>query len=92
VSIAPAETLPFLSVDWQADALCAELPEAEADALFFPERGQSSKAAKALCAKCSVRAECLAYALEGGDRFGIWGGTSERERRRLRRGRKTEAA
>jgi WhiB family transcriptional regulator, redox-sensing transcriptional regulator len=53
--------------------------------LFFPERGASTKEAKAVCRGCTVRDDCLEYALANGEKFGIWGGLSERERRRLRR-------
>ncbi|MGH2768237.1 MAG: WhiB family transcriptional regulator [Actinomycetota bacterium] len=53
--------------------------------IFFPERGGSSRAARAVCSQCEVRAECLLYALRNHEQFGIWGGTSERERRKLRR-------
>jgi WhiB family redox-sensing transcriptional regulator len=53
--------------------------------LFFPDRGEPTRHAKAVCAGCEVRAECLDYALETGQKFGVWGGTSERERRSLRR-------
>lgn len=52
--------------------------------LFFPGQGESTREAKAVCAGCPVREQCLDYALEHGEKFGIWGGTSERERRRLR--------
>ncbi|CAN5767451.1 N/A [soil metagenome] len=70
-------------VEWQSDARCAEVdPE-----IFFPERGGSSKSARSVCALCSVRLECLEYALNNKEQFGIWGGTSERERRRLRKDR-----
>ncbi|MFV0316413.1 MAG: WhiB family transcriptional regulator [Microthrixaceae bacterium] len=55
--------------------------------LFFPERGASTKEAKAVCKACVVREDCLEYALENSEKFGIWGGLSERERRRLRRAR-----
>ncbi len=66
---------------WQERALCAETdPEA-----FFPEKGGSTREAKKICTGCEVRAECLEYALANDERFGIWGGLSERERRRLRR-------
>ena len=65
---------------WRLDALCAETdPEA-----FFPEKGGSTREAKRVCTGCSVRAECLEAALTNDERFGIWGGLSERERRRLR--------
>lgn len=53
--------------------------------LFFPERGESTREAKQVCATCKVRAECLQYALDNHEKFGIWGGKSERERRRMRR-------
>ncbi len=53
--------------------------------LFFPERGVSTREAKDVCRGCIVRLECLEYSLENGEKFGIWGGLSERERRRLRR-------
>ncbi|MCY3560687.1 MAG: WhiB family transcriptional regulator [bacterium] len=53
--------------------------------LFFPERGASTKEAKRVCGACVVRSECLEYALANGEKFGIWGGMSERERRRVRR-------
>jgi WhiB family transcriptional regulator, redox-sensing transcriptional regulator len=66
---------------WQADALCAQTdPEA-----FFPEKGGSTRDAKKICTSCEVRGECLNYALQNDERFGIWGGLSERERRKLRR-------
>ena len=68
-------------VEWQTDAACTEVdPE-----IFFPERGGSSKAARSVCSQCSVRMQCLEYALNNKEQFGIWGGTSERERRRLRK-------
>jgi len=66
---------------WQEQALCAETdPEA-----FFPEKGGSTREAKRVCLSCEVRAECLEYALENDERFGIWGGLSERERRRVKK-------
>ena len=55
--------------------------------LFFPERGASTREAKEVCRGCVVREDCLEYALANGEKFGIWGGLSERERRRLRRAR-----
>lgn len=60
--------------------------------LFFPERGEPSVRAKQVCGDCIVRDECLRYALDHNERYGIWGGTSERERRRLRRDRRQAAA
>lgn len=70
------ETLP-----WAPYAKCLQAdPEA-----FFPEKGGSTREAKRICARCDVREECLEYALATDERFGIWGGLSERERRRLKR-------
>lgn len=67
---------------WQERALCAQTdPEA-----FFPEKGGSTREAKRICQGCEVRDRCLEYALANDERFGIWGGLSERERRRLKRG------
>lgn len=66
---------------WQERALCAQTdPEA-----FFPEKGGSTREAKRVCVSCEVRSECLEYALANDERFGIWGGLSERERRKLKR-------
>ena len=66
---------------WTERALCAQTdPEA-----FFPEKGGSTREAKKVCLACDVRAECLEYALAHDERFGIWGGLSERERRRLKK-------
>ena len=68
-------------LSWQDRALCAQTdPEA-----FFPEKGGSTREAKQVCLSCEVRAECLEYALGNDERFGIWGGLSERERRKLKR-------
>jgi WhiB family redox-sensing transcriptional regulator len=66
--------------DWQENALCSQTdPEA-----FFPDKGESTREAKAICSRCDVRQECLEYALGRSERYGIWGGTSERERRKLK--------
>ncbi|MCW2527035.1 MAG: WhiB family transcriptional regulator [Pseudonocardiales bacterium] len=66
---------------WQERSLCAQTdPEA-----FFPEKGGSTREAKKICTGCEVKSECLEYALAHDERFGIWGGLSERERRRLKR-------
>jgi WhiB family redox-sensing transcriptional regulator len=72
---------PIEDQDWHGRALCAQTdPEA-----FFPEKGGSTRDAKKICTGCEVRSECLSYALSNDERFGIWGGLSERERRRLKR-------
>jgi len=67
---------------WVQDALCGQTdPEA-----FFPPKGSAATDAKKVCARCDVRAECLDYALRTNQRYGIYGGLSERERRKLRKG------
>ena len=72
-----------MSGGWKDRGLCAETdPE-----LFFPDKGESTKAAKRICFACEVRAECLTYALANHERFGVWGGLSERQRRLLEYGR-----
>jgi WhiB family redox-sensing transcriptional regulator len=72
---------PADELEWQERALCAQTdPEA-----FFPEKGGSTREAKAVCNSCEVRLECLKYAFDNDERFGIWGGLSERERRKAKR-------
>jgi WhiB family redox-sensing transcriptional regulator len=69
------------ALSWQDDAPCTQAdPEA-----FFPEKGGSTRPAKRVCRGCDVRAECLEYALATDQGYGVWGGMSERERRRLAR-------
>ena len=71
---------------WQRQANCMGVdPD-----LFFPERGASTREAKEVCRGCVVQEDCLEYALANGEKFGIWGGLSERERRRIRRRRSLE--
>ena len=66
---------------WRDFGLCAQTdPES-----FFPEKGGSTRDAKAVCRRCDVRGDCLEFALAHDERFGIWGGLSERERRMLKR-------
>src|SRR5207302_1441508 len=79
----------FGSPAWMRDALCAEHPEVN----WFPERGESTVEAKRLCGRCLVQRECREYALgEAHTLVGIWGGTSQRDRRRLRSERVAEPA
>ena len=80
-------TRPELDRSWVKDSACSE-PEGE---LFFPIRGENPKDAKAICARCPVQEECLEYALANGERFGVWGGKSEKERRRIRSLRRRQA-
>lgn len=66
---------------WTVDALCAQTGLD----LHFPETGEPVTEAKAVCAACDVRAQCLEYALDRNEVFGVWGGLSPQERKRLRR-------
>lgn len=66
---------------WMDEAVCAQVdPE-----LFFPEKNGNAAPARRLCGTCPVAGECLEFALTNGERFGVWGGLSERERRKLRK-------
>lgn len=68
------------SQPWVEEALCAQTdPEA-----FFPEKGGSTLAAKKVCARCPVEVECLEWALVNDERFGVWGNTSQQERKQIR--------
>lgn len=64
--------------NWVAKAACGGRTDLER--LFFPEKGVPTSIAKALCAQCPVKRECLDFALETDQRFGIWGGLSAGER------------
>lgn len=67
---------------WTADAVCASI----GGDLHFPEKGVPAGEAKRVCMGCPVREQCLQHALDNDERYGVWGGFSERERRRLNRG------
>lgn len=70
-----------LGGEWQQYGACRGLdPD-----MFFPQRGDTVREAKTVCDACPVRPQCLEYAITNGEKFGIWGGLSERERRRIRR-------
>lgn len=69
---------------WHADALCAE--PVYAGVKFFPtRRGEVLAEAQEVCSRCLARDDCLAAGLEGGEK-GVWGGTTEGDRRQLRKG------
>lgn len=72
---------PTRELGWQEGALCAQIG---AD-FFFPEPGSSVREAKRICRSCAIRRDCLDYALREDERYGVWGGLSEKERVRLRR-------
>lgn len=71
----------FERADWMQQRACTNVPSE----WFFPGRGEDTARAKAVCADCPVRIECLEYAVRNGEKYGIWGGTSERERRAIRK-------
>lgn len=81
---------PLKAAAWMDRAACRGLPVS----IFFPSSDEDSADGIAVCARCPVRAECLEYA--SGEKYGIWGGASERERRahhrRLRRDRAKAAS
>lgn len=66
---------------WLDQAACVDI----APEIMFPTNTHDLRLAKKVCAACPVTSECLTYALDQGERFGVWGGTSERERARLSR-------
>lgn len=79
----PVEVLTALttiqSQTWREDALCREVdPDT-----WFPEKGGTTKPAKRICVRCEVQTECREYALGANERFGVFGGLSESERRKL---------
>ncbi|MFE9855519.1 WhiB family transcriptional regulator [Streptomyces sp. NPDC005780] len=75
-----------MSTDWHEEALCRQVdPE-----LFMPEVGGSAKDAKATCMSCEVRPQCLNYAVDAGERWGVWGGLGQKDLRRLIRARRAE--
>ncbi len=80
----PAET----TQPWMADGLCRE----HHPSVFFPSDGVGVDRARRICAECPVQGACLEYALTYRIEHGVWGGASERERRRILRSRRLEAA
>jgi WhiB family redox-sensing transcriptional regulator len=76
--------LSFDPAAWRTQAACRGLdPE-----LFYPKRGTRTAPARKVCAACPVRADCLEYALANFEKDGIWGGTTGKERRAIRRTRR----
>lgn len=86
MSLSWDRTFDWNARDWRVRAACRD----SAPDLFFPIGAtglalEQIEAAKAVCARCPVRTECLEFALETNQEAGVWGGTSEEERRHLRR-------
>jgi WhiB family redox-sensing transcriptional regulator len=73
---------------WMARGKCKDVPPDT----FFPSDGVGVEVARRICADCPVKAPCLEYAMENHIDHGVWGGTSERERRRIARRRRLAAA
>jgi len=76
-----------LANSWMLGARCRDLPPV----IFFPSDGVGVEVARRYCAECPVRAECLEFALEHRIDHGVWGGSSERERRRIVRSRRAQS-
>jgi WhiB family redox-sensing transcriptional regulator len=77
-----------MGTEWMAEGNCRN----ESPSVFFPSDGVGVDFARRICATCPVKLECLEYALANGIDHGVWGGASERERRRIARRRRLERA
>jgi WhiB family redox-sensing transcriptional regulator len=77
-----------MELDWMAKGKCREI----SPSVFFPNDGVGVDVARRICAECPVKAPCLEYALVNRIDHGVWGGTSERERRRIARRRRTSVS
>ncbi|MFZ4810266.1 MAG: WhiB family transcriptional regulator [Ilumatobacteraceae bacterium] len=86
LSTAPVD--PDSVTAWMADGNCRSYPPAA----FFPSDGVGVDRARKICATCPVIDTCLEYALEQRIEHGVWGGCSERERRRILKRRRQDAA
>jgi len=81
------QALAPVNLPWRVHAACAGLdPD-----VFYPVNDEAAEEAKAVCAECPVREPCLEYALGRRERDGVWGGATERERRRMIRQRRRSA-
>jgi WhiB family redox-sensing transcriptional regulator len=79
--------MTHMDADWMAQGRCRDM----APSIFFPSDGLGVQAAQKICAQCPVQDQCLEYALEQRIDHGVWGGRSERERRRILRRRRVVA-
>lgn len=76
-----------MNLSWRQSAACRGVdPE-----IFYPVSDEEAEAAKSVCGQCDVRETCLEFALANREREGVWGGATERERRRLLRQRRKSA-
>ena len=76
-----------MNLSWRTRAACQGLDPA----IFYPTSDEEASEAKAVCGACPVRQACLEYALANRERDGVWGGATERERRRIIRQRRKSA-
>ena len=77
----------LMNLSWRQSAACRGVdPE-----IFYPASEEEADDAKAVCAQCHVRQTCLEYALLSRERDGVWGGATEKERRRMLRQRRKSA-
>ena len=78
---------PVKNMVWRQRAACRGVdPD-----IFYPVSDEDAEEAKGICAGCGVRETCLEYALGNREREGVWGGATERERRRMLRQRRKSA-
>jgi WhiB family redox-sensing transcriptional regulator len=78
----------WMDANWMDEGLCRQVPPST----FFPNDGVGVDVARRICATCPVQAPCLEYALVERIDHGVWGGASERERRRILKRRRQEAS
>ena len=78
---------PVKEIDWRQLGACRGLDPG----IFYPETDEEAESAKAVCGGCGVRAACLEHALQRREKQGVWGGCTERERRRIIRQRRRSA-
>lgn len=72
--------LDIFDQDWMKDALCAQVdPD-----LWFPEKGGNTRDAQKICSQCDVQQQCLDYALQHDEQYGIWGGTPPKKRSKIK--------
>jgi WhiB family redox-sensing transcriptional regulator len=76
-----------MNLSWRAKGACRGLDPS----IFYPPSDEEADEAKAICGTCAVQHPCLEYALANRERDGVWGGATEKERRRLLRQRRKSA-
>jgi WhiB family redox-sensing transcriptional regulator len=82
-----SEVTHRMNLSWRQHAACRGIDPN----IFYPASDEDAEEAKSICASCPVRQACLEYALANRERDGVWGGATERERRRLVRQRRKSA-